>query len=110
MLGSVQKYFNVGQKNWAIRRRIVGATLIFCAVLTVWAASNYMPVDKSTLVINQCFTLATFVIGYYVFGAIVDDHLKRQHDVNMTAAENPPRSAPASPVSVSVEKPSGRAD
>lgn len=111
LFGRVQKYVNVGQKDWAIRRRIVALTLIFCAIMTMWGASSYMPTDKATLIINQCFTLATFVIGYYVFGAIVDDHLKRKHDVDMVAAENPAPAAAPSPVSVAVDqgKP-GKAD
>ena len=76
-LDNVKEYLKAGSPDWAIRRRIVIGTLLFCGVMIIWAA-GWMSLDKGTLIINQSYTLMTFVIGYYVFGPIVDDHMKRK--------------------------------
>ncbi len=61
--------------NWAIRRRIVVLTLLFCAGIVLYSAI-WADVAKAALLVNPCFTLSTFVIGYYVFGPVLDDHLQ----------------------------------
>lgn len=78
MLKVLMKYFNVGTKSWATRRRIIVVTLLFNAGLTIYAAV-WLPIDKMTVLVNQCFTLSTFVIAYYVFGNVLDDHSKRKY-------------------------------
>lgn len=58
---------------WAARRRIITATLLFCAgeilYLTVWADSTGL---RETIA-NGLIILAASVIGSYVFGAVWDD-------------------------------------
>lgn len=59
--------------SWRIRRRIVLATLLFCAgevvYLTVWGRDTGV---HETLA-NGVLILAGSVIGAYVFGAVWDD-------------------------------------
>lgn len=59
--------------DWRVRRRIIIATLLFCAgeilYLTVWAEST----DLAQTLANGILILAGSVIGSYVFGAIWDD-------------------------------------
>jgi hypothetical protein len=59
--------------SWRIRRRIIFATLFFCAgeiiYLTAWGKDTGL---SSTLA-NGAWILAGSVIGAYVFGAVWDD-------------------------------------
>lgn len=59
--------------SWRIRRRIILATLMFCAAevlyLTVWGRDTGL---HETLA-NGALILAGSVIGAYVFGAVWDD-------------------------------------
>jgi hypothetical protein len=63
----------IAKPSWKIRRRIVLATLLFCAgevlYLTVWAEST----DLAQTIANGVLILAGSVIGSYVFGAVWDD-------------------------------------
>lgn len=82
LLGSIGGYLSVGSTNWAIRRRIVIATIIFCFGMIIYA-SEWMRIETAKDIIRECFLLLTFVIGYYVFGAVADDHLKRKSGVQV---------------------------
>lgn len=59
--------------HWAIRRRIIIATLLFCAgetvYLTVWGRDTAL----HETIANGILLLAGSVIGTYVFGAVWDD-------------------------------------
>lgn len=59
--------------SWRIRRRIVVATLFFCAgeivYLTVWGQDT----DLASTIANGVLILAGSVIASYVFGAVWDD-------------------------------------
>lgn len=59
--------------SWRIRRRIIFATLIFCAAeiiyLTIWGKDT----DLASTIVNGVLILAGSVIGSYVFGAVWDD-------------------------------------
>lgn len=59
--------------SWRIRRRIIIATLLFCAgeivYLTVWADSTSL----AETIANGVLILAGSTIGSYVFGAVWDD-------------------------------------
>lgn len=62
-----------GSSDWKIRRRIIYATLVFCAgyatAALVWIDSD----ARAETGIAQSFLLAGGVIASYVFGAIWDD-------------------------------------
>lgn len=83
--------------HWAIRRRIIIATLTFCAgetlYLTVWGRDTAL----HETIANGILLLAGSVIGTYVFGAVWDDRnalaLSRRRgrrDDDATSPEGPP--------------------
>lgn len=59
--------------SWTIRRRIVIATLLFCAfcVTYIMVIPGGKPVHE--MIVMSCFGLALSVIGSYIFGAVWDD-------------------------------------
>lgn len=63
----------MSKPSWKIRRRIIVATLLFCAFLvgyvTIWGDAR--PVLE--VVVIGAFGLALSVIGSYIFGAVWDD-------------------------------------
>lgn len=63
----------IPRPSWRVRRRIIFATLIFCAAevfyLTVWGRDT----DLHETLANGALILAGSVIGAYVFGAVWDD-------------------------------------
>jgi hypothetical protein len=63
----------VQKPSWRIRRRIVVATLLFCAgeviYLTVWGKDTTL----ANTIANGIIILAASVIASYVFGATWDD-------------------------------------
>lgn len=87
MIASLKSYFNVGGDAWVIRRRLAIWTLIFCAALIIWGA-GWMRESTANSVITQAFVLMTLILTTYVFGAIWDDHLKRQSDNEFIAKAN----------------------
>lgn len=64
---------NEGKPSWRIRRRIIIATLIFCAAevayLTGWGDDTRL----AEAIATGCLLLAGSVIGSYVFGAAWQD-------------------------------------
>lgn len=70
------KLFPPGDRAWAIRRRIVIATLAFCAGFAIYALGWVASDSRAETAIMQAFLLAGAVIGSYVFGAIIDDKNK----------------------------------
>lgn len=85
MLDGVKDYFKVGNPHWAVRRRIVIASLLFCAAEIVWA-SQWMRMETAPAIITQAFMMATFIIGGYVISNVADDHLKRKADAGVLGA------------------------
>lgn len=63
----------VSRPSWAVRRRIVIATLIWCGLLVTYLALFGRPVSLSETIANGCLLLMASVIGSYVFGAVWDD-------------------------------------
>lgn len=64
--------------SWRFRRRIIHATLIYCAVvvpaLVVWRPDSPLV----SQVVLALVGLAGATIGSYVFGAVWDDHNARR--------------------------------
>jgi hypothetical protein len=83
MRNMVANYLNVGDVTWAVRRRIVVLTLLFCAGIVIYCATPYMSLEKATLLVTTVGNLATFVIGFYVFGPIMDDVRKAKWRDNL---------------------------
>lgn len=59
--------------SWRIRRRIIVATLLFCAGEIVYLTGWGKDTDLASTIANGVLILAGSVIGAYVFGAAWDD-------------------------------------
>ncbi len=64
---------NTGRPPWTIRRRIVHATLIFCAACVAFLLWKGEDSALNQAIANGAFLLAGSVIGAFVFGAVWDD-------------------------------------
>lgn len=63
----------VGRPPWKVRRRIVYATLIFCALTVAYIVLDGRDSRLYETIAVACFGLAGMVIMAFVFGAILDD-------------------------------------
>ncbi|HWW46528.1 MAG TPA: hypothetical protein VNZ94_01660 [Xanthobacteraceae bacterium] len=70
--------------SWRIRRRIIIATLLFCAGETIYLTGWGADTSLHSTIANGILILAGSVIGAYVFGAAWDD-------ANVMAAMRPHR-------------------
>ena len=59
--------------SWRIRRRIIIATLLFCAGETIYLTGWGADTSLHAAIANGVLILAGSVIGAYVFGAAWDD-------------------------------------
>lgn len=70
---------NPGRPSWTIRRRIIHATLLFCAGMVIWIVLRDQDTSVAETVVTSSFILAGSVIGAYVFGAAWDDANVMRH-------------------------------
>ncbi len=63
----------IGRSSWAIRRRIIIGTLVWCGCMVTYLAVFGRAVSLSETIANGCLLLMASVIGSYVFGAVWDD-------------------------------------
>jgi hypothetical protein len=59
--------------SWRIRRRVIVATLLFCAGEIIFLTGWGKDTDLASTIANGVLILAGSVIGAYVFGAAWDD-------------------------------------
>lgn len=59
--------------SWRIRRRVIVATLLFCAGEIVYLTGWGQDTNLASTIANGVLILAGSVIGAYVFGAAWDD-------------------------------------
>jgi hypothetical protein len=68
---------NAGKKAWNFRRKLVVATLCFCAgvvtKITIWGHES---ASIGEALVTMAFGLSGTVIGSYIFGAVWDDRGK----------------------------------
>lgn len=77
----------ISRSSWAIRRRIIIATLIWCASLVTYLAVWGKPTSLSEAIATNLLLLMGGVIGSYVFGAVWDDQSRRKADVAQSAVD-----------------------
>lgn len=70
----------IARPSWKIRRRIIVATLIFCALEIVWFTFKGKDTNLANNIVLGCFALAGSTIGSYVFGAVWDDKNTNQFE------------------------------
>lgn len=95
-----RKFFDVGNPLWTVRRRIVIYSLLFCGGMIIWAA-QWVRMETAKDIISQAFLMGTFIIGGYVFGNVVDDHLRRKADAG--ALQPPPLSVDVSTTTTEIK-------
>lgn len=78
--------------SWRIRRRIIVATLLFCAGEIIYLTGWGQDTDLASTLANGVLILAGAVIGSYVFGAAWDDR-----NVMTAMRRRPRRAAEAEP-------------
>lgn len=65
--------------TWKIRRRLIFATLAYCAVMVPWLVERHPDSALVSQVVIALVGLAGAVLGSYVFGAVWDDANARKH-------------------------------
>lgn len=63
----------LNQPSWAVRRRIIITTLLWCGAMVTYLAIFGRPISLSETAVNGCLLLMASVIGSYVFGAVWQD-------------------------------------
>lgn len=66
------------KNDWKHRRRIIYATLIFCAIEVAYLTVRGSDTSLNQAIVTSVVLLAAAVIGSYVFGATWDDSNKRK--------------------------------
>lgn len=69
----MDKSKRIGYPHWAARRRIIHATLIFCAAVVTYCLYQNTGTRTEETGLQFAFTLAGAVIGSYIFGATWED-------------------------------------
>jgi len=77
----------ISRSSWAIRRRIIITTLLWCASLVTYLAVWGKPTSLSEAIATNLLLLMGGVIGSYVFGAVWDDQSKRKAEVAQSAVD-----------------------
>lgn len=67
---------NQGKSSWHFRRRVVVATLLYCAAMVAYITFKNSETRLAEAVATSLILLAGSVIGSYVFGAVWDDKIK----------------------------------
>ena len=83
--------------SWKIRRRIVVATLLWCAAMVTYLAVLGRDIDLSETIANGSLLLMASVIGSYVFGAVWDDKLQQTGPSSTVEVYQKTISDPATP-------------
>jgi DMSO reductase anchor subunit len=68
--------------NWKVRRRIIIATLLFCAIVIFYCVHKGGDSRVLETAVSSAFLLAGMVIGSYVFGAVWQDVSKNGKEVS----------------------------
>lgn len=87
----------MNRPSWAVRRRIIISTLVWCAALVTYLAVWGRPTSLSEAISTGLILLMGSVIGSYVFGAVWDDKNSRKADVAQSAVDQ------SEPVTTTVE-------
>lgn len=74
MSEEIKKQENGDEKpSWKIRRRVVAATLLYCAITVGYLVYNGEDTKLNEAIATALILLAGSTIGSYVFGAVWDD-------------------------------------
>ena len=84
-----------GRPPWKVRRRLVIATLMFCAFCVLWIMVRGDDRGVNEVIVMCSFGLAFSTLGSYIFGAVWDD--KNVMSLMGPRAYKPPAADPVPP-------------
>jgi len=84
---AVRGLIMIDKYPWGIRRRIIIATLVWCALLVTYLAIWGRPTSLSEAIATNLLLLMGGVIGSYVFGAVWDDASRRKTEIAQQAVD-----------------------
>ena len=67
---------NNGGKSWAVRRKIIVWTLVFCGAMIAYITFKGTDNRTAETIVQSAFALAGAVIGSYCFAAVTEDKAK----------------------------------
>lgn len=81
------KFFmdHMASPDWAVRRRIIILTLIWCSGIVTYLAVWGRPIALSDTIAMNLILLMGGIIGSYVFGAVWEKNVARKTDVAQQA-------------------------
>lgn len=80
--------FNFGEGGpvtpgtWTMRRRFMFVVIAFCMACISWVLYKNLTSEIAETVVTMSFSVITFTMGSYVFGAIWDDQNVRNGNGN----------------------------
>lgn len=87
----------IGSPTWRVRRRIIVATLLWCAGMVTYLAIWGRPISLSETTVNALILLMGSIIGSYVFGVVWDDKNKQVAPPTVEVKATLPAQPPADP-------------
>jgi hypothetical protein len=84
---TVRGLIMIDKYSWGMRRRIIIATLVWCALLVTYLAVWGRPTSLSEAIATNLLLLMGGVIGSYVFGAVWDDASRRKTEIAQQAVD-----------------------
>lgn len=76
-----------GDPDWAVRRRIIILSLLWCAALVTYLAIWGRPIALSDTIAMNLILLFGGIVGSYVFGAVWEKNASRKADVAQSAVD-----------------------
>jgi hypothetical protein len=82
----IKSYFNIGDPEWSVRRRLVVGITFFCCGLILYNMIKEQDIARYTLMVNQCFSVITMIISVYIGGAVADKFLSKPDKNTITTS------------------------
>ncbi|MGP4691600.1 hypothetical protein [Agrobacterium cavarae] len=83
------KFFmdHLASPDWAVRRRIIILSLLWCATLVTYLAVWGNPTSLSEAIATSLILLFGSIVGSYVFGAVWESNTKVKADIAQQAVD-----------------------
>jgi hypothetical protein len=78
---------HIASPDWAVRRRIIILTLIWCSGIVTYLAIWGRPIALSDTIAMNLILLMGGIIGSYVFGAVWEKNVARKTELAQQAVE-----------------------
>jgi hypothetical protein len=78
---------HIASPDWAVRRRIIILTLIWCSGIVTYLAVWGRPIALSDTIAMNLILLMGGIIGSYVFGAVWEKNVARKTELAQQAVD-----------------------